>query len=671
MWNRLTANFWLPGKVPLSGDLPAWQQKLTAGERTLTMRVFTGLTMLDTVQATVGEIVQIQDARTEHEEAVYTNIAFMQAVHARSYSSVFSTLSNTAEIDDAYRWAVGNDVLQERCKKVLAHYYGDDPLKRKVASTLLSSLLLYAGFYLPLHFSTHALLTNTADMTRLILRDKAVHGHYSGYKYQRGLEKLPPAGQEAMRTSTYELLEELYELELRYSGELYEPLGLMDDVAVFVRYNANKALMNLGYPARFTAEETEVNPEILAALSPGACVLLKHGEVFLKGRNRHLFVERLHDNLRTALRGIEGSTWIKTAQNVTVLGGEVPREALVERARRVIGFNSVEPAVRVPSDLDTIVAAAVDGLSGPEYDGATFVVRARRRNKQFPLTSSRVEAQVGARLLAAIPGLRVDLTRPDVRLSVEIDHKETYVSWERLPGLSGLPVGSSGRALVLLSGGYDSPVAAHRAMRRGLACDFVHFNGAPYTNPASVYKAYALARELNRYQPPGELHVISLGKARKQLAVAGPDGSRSSPSGGSWCVRPPPSPPASAARRWSPGTAWGRWPARPWPTWSRGRGRHAARAAPAARPGEAGDHRRGAVHRHRRRVGPPRRGLLRPAGPAPGHHPRRTAAPARSRTAPGPRRGDRGAARFGSGDAAPHGRGGTGGARLTGRGSRP
>ncbi|OKI02630.1 ribonucleotide-diphosphate reductase subunit beta [Streptomyces sp. CB02923] len=270
VWNRLTANFWLPEKVPLSNDIGAWQQRLTAEERTLTMRVFTGLTLLDTVQATVGEIAQIQDARTEHEEAVYTNIAFMQAVHARSYSSVFSTLSNTPEIDDSYRWAVENDLLQQRAKRVLEHYYGDDPLKRKVASTLLSSLLLYAGFYLPLHFSCHALLTNTADMIRLILRDKAVHGYYSGYKYQRGLEAQPAARQEEMREFTHALLDELYELELAYSGELYEPLGLMDDVATFVRYNANKALMNLGYPARFAPEETEVNPEILAALSPGA-----------------------------------------------------------------------------------------------------------------------------------------------------------------------------------------------------------------------------------------------------------------------------------------------------------------------------------------------------------------------------------------------------------------
>lgn len=269
VWNRLTANFWLPEKVPLSNDLPDWK-KLSELERTLTMRVFTGLTLLDTLQASVGEISQIQDAQTEHEEAVYTNIAFMQAVHARSYSSVFSTLTSTVEIDKAYRWAVNNEVLQTRAKKVLVHYFGDDPFKRKIASTLLSSLLLYAGFYLPLHFSVHAQLTNTADMVRLILRDKAIHGYYSGYKYQRKLEKLPAERQQKLHDFTISLLEELYELEIEYSGELYEPFGLMEHVATFVRYNANKALMNLGYDNYFSAEETRVKPEILAALAPGA-----------------------------------------------------------------------------------------------------------------------------------------------------------------------------------------------------------------------------------------------------------------------------------------------------------------------------------------------------------------------------------------------------------------
>ncbi|MDK8283676.1 class 1b ribonucleoside-diphosphate reductase subunit beta [Actinotignum sp. GS-2025f] len=269
VWRRLTANFWLPEKVPLSNDLPSWQ-RMNEVEQTLVMRVFTGLTLLDTVQASIGEISQIQDAHTEHEQAVYANIAFMQAVHARSYSSIFSTLASSTQIEEAYTWAVDNPLLQQRAKAVLEHYVGDDPLKRKVSSTLLSSLLLYAGFFLPLYLSCRGKLMNTADLIRLILRDKAVHGYYSGYKYQRGLEECSEARRAEMEEFTFELLEKLYQMELDYSGELYEPVGLMDDVAIFVRYNANKALMNLGYPARFSGEETQVSPEILTALSPAA-----------------------------------------------------------------------------------------------------------------------------------------------------------------------------------------------------------------------------------------------------------------------------------------------------------------------------------------------------------------------------------------------------------------
>ncbi|WP_169331515.1 class 1b ribonucleoside-diphosphate reductase subunit beta [Corynebacterium capitovis] len=266
VWHRLTSNFWLPEKVPLSNDLSGWAQ-LSEAEQTLTVRVFTGLTLLDTVQASVGEISQIPDARTEHEQAVYANIAFMQAVHARSYSSVFSTLCSTKEITEAYEWAVSNPRLQVRATRVMEHYVGNDPLKRKVASTLLSSLLLYAGFYLPLHFSARGTLMNTADMIRLILRDKAVHGYYSGYKFQRGLAAHPERAAE-LEDFTFSLVHDLLRLESEYSSDLYSGFNLIDGVMAFVYYNANKALMNLGYPARYEAEAEDVEPDILAALTP-------------------------------------------------------------------------------------------------------------------------------------------------------------------------------------------------------------------------------------------------------------------------------------------------------------------------------------------------------------------------------------------------------------------
>ena len=269
VWDRLTGNFWLPEKVPVSNDIQSWGT-LTDYEKTLTMRVFTGLTLLDTIQGTVGAIALIPDALTPHEEAVMTNIAFMESVHAKSYSSIFSTLCSTKEIDEAFRWSEENEYLQRKAQIVIDYYRGDDPLKRKVASTLLESFLFYSGFYLPMYWSSRAKLTNTADMIRLIIRDEAVHGYYIGYKYQRSLEVETPERRQELKDYTFELLFELYDNETDYTEALYDEVGLSEDVKKFLRYNANKALMNLGYEAMFPKDETDVNPAILSALSPNA-----------------------------------------------------------------------------------------------------------------------------------------------------------------------------------------------------------------------------------------------------------------------------------------------------------------------------------------------------------------------------------------------------------------
>ncbi|SPT55036.1 Ribonucleoside-diphosphate reductase subunit beta nrdF2 [Actinomyces bovis] len=269
VWDRLTGNFWLPEKVPLSNDVPSWAT-LNEAEKNMTTRVFTGLTLLDTIQGTVGAISLIPDARTPHEEAVYTNIAFMESVHARSYSSIFSTLISTAEIDEAFRWSEENEHLQRKAKIILSYYRGDDPEKRKVASTMLESFLFYSGFYAPMYWSSHAKLTNTADLIRLIIRDEAVHGYYIGYKYQLAVQEASATRQQELKDYTFDLLMELYDNEEQYTEDLYDELGLTEDVKKFLRYNANKALMNLGYEALFPAESVDVNPAILASLSPNA-----------------------------------------------------------------------------------------------------------------------------------------------------------------------------------------------------------------------------------------------------------------------------------------------------------------------------------------------------------------------------------------------------------------
>lgn len=269
VWDRLTGNFWLPEKVPVSNDIQSWGT-LTEYEQELTMRVFTGLTLLDTIQGTVGAVSLIPDAVTPHEEAVLTNIAFMESVHAKSYSQIFSTLCSSRQIDDAFRWSEENQNLQRKAQIILDYYKGDDPLKRKAASTLLESFLFYSGFYLPMYWSSRAKLTNTADMIRLIIRDEAVHGYYIGYKFQKGLEKVTQAERDEIKDWVFDLLLELYDNETHYTADLYDEAGLTEDVKKFLRYNANKALMNLGYEALFPKDETDVNPAILSALSPNA-----------------------------------------------------------------------------------------------------------------------------------------------------------------------------------------------------------------------------------------------------------------------------------------------------------------------------------------------------------------------------------------------------------------
>lgn len=268
VWNRLTVNFWLPEKVPLSNDVQSWAT-LRPAERELTIRVFTGLTMLDTIQSSLGAPALMGDAITPHEEAVLSNIAFMEAVHARSYSSIFSTLCSTAEVDDAFRWSEENPHLQQKARLILQEYAaGADPLKRKIASVFLESFMFYSGFYLPMYWSSRAKLTNTADLIRLIIRDEAVHGYYVGYKFQRGLERVSEAERDALKDFAFSLMFDLYEVESRYTEQLYDGIGLTEDVKAFLHYNANKALQNLGYEALFPPAACEVNPAIMAALSP-------------------------------------------------------------------------------------------------------------------------------------------------------------------------------------------------------------------------------------------------------------------------------------------------------------------------------------------------------------------------------------------------------------------
>jgi tRNA uracil 4-sulfurtransferase len=257
------------------------------------------------------------------------------------------------------------------------------------------------------------------------------------------------------------------------------------------------------------------------------CVLLKLGEIVLKGRNRQQFERLLHENIRRAVRGLGVGVRVWQREGVIVLrvtpaedgefAAQTAADVVAERMSQVMGLARVCRAIRVAKEPEAAVDAAVQLVAGRS---GSFAVRARRRDKRFPVTSAELAIMIGSRIQQEY-GYPVNLRAPDTTVFVEVDQHEVFVFTEGRLGQGGLPVGMSGRALVLMSGGIDSPVAAYRMMRRGLRCTYLHFSGMPLTGPESVYKAYGLVRQLDRFQGDSRLHVVAFGNAQRKLASAG------------------------------------------------------------------------------------------------------------------------------------------------------
>lgn len=267
-WEKLTEQFWLDTRVPLSNDLDDWR-KLSPAEKDLIGKVFGGLTLLDTMQSESGVEAIRSDCRTQHEEAVLNNIQFMEAVHAKSYSSIFSTLNTKKEIEDIFEWTNNNEYLQKKAKIINEVYERGSALEKKVASVFLESFLFYSGFFTPLYYLGNNKMANVAEIIKLIIRDESVHGTYIGYKFQLGFNELPEEEQTKLRDWLYELLFELYENEEQYTELLYDELGWTEEVKTFLRYNANKALMNLGQDPLFPDSSEDVNPIVMNGISTG------------------------------------------------------------------------------------------------------------------------------------------------------------------------------------------------------------------------------------------------------------------------------------------------------------------------------------------------------------------------------------------------------------------
>lgn len=265
-WEKLTSQFWLDTRVPVSNDLDDWR-KLPQLERDTFAKAFAGLTLLDTLQSVDGAEVLKHDARTPQEIACFNNIQFMESVHAKSYSTIFSTLNTKRKLKNSLTGWIPMSICRQRLKSSIRFMNLAPLFKRKWLLYFLSFCLFYSGFYTPLLYLGNNKMINSAEIIKLIIRDESVHGTYIGYKFQLGFNELSEDEQSEFRDWMYELLYKLYENEENYSHLLYDKVGWTDEVLTFLRYNANKALMNLGQDPLFPDTAADVNPVVMNGIS--------------------------------------------------------------------------------------------------------------------------------------------------------------------------------------------------------------------------------------------------------------------------------------------------------------------------------------------------------------------------------------------------------------------
>ena len=240
--------------------------------------------------------------------------------------------------------------------------------------------------------------------------------------------------------------------------------------------------------------------------------LIKYAEIGIKGKNRHLFEEALAQQIKYALKRCEGEFKVTRTQGRIYVDAlsEFDYEETVEELKTVFGVSGICPVVYAEDEGFEKLAERVIKYMDEVYPdkNITFKVQARRARKNYPMDSMQINCELGGAILDAFPEIKVDVHKPDVLLNIEIREK-IYIYSIEIPGPGGMPVGSNGKAMLLLSGGIDSPVAGYMVSKRGVKIDAVYFHAPPYTSDRAKQKVIDLAKLVSRYTGPIYLHIIN------------------------------------------------------------------------------------------------------------------------------------------------------------------
>ena len=240
--------------------------------------------------------------------------------------------------------------------------------------------------------------------------------------------------------------------------------------------------------------------------------LIKYGEIGLKGKNRYIFEDALVKQIRFSLKGAEGKFKVYKSQARVYVDceGDYDSDEVVTCLQRVFGIVGIAPVIRLRDEgfdkLAKDVVAYVQEVHAEQNQ--TFKVEARRANKRYPLNSMELNCELGSAILDACPQMKVDVHKPEILLHVEM-REEIYVYSKVIPGLGGMPVGTNGKAMLLLSGGIDSPVAGYMVSKRGVALEATYFHAPPYTSERAKQKVLDLAKIVARYSGPIKLNIVN------------------------------------------------------------------------------------------------------------------------------------------------------------------
>lgn len=253
-------------------------------------------------------------------------------------------------------------------------------------------------------------------------------------------------------------------------------------------------------------------------------VMIRYGELSTKGKNKKYFINRLGQNVQNALTEFENLTvkWQRDRMHVE-LNGENSDE-VISRLKQVFGIQTMSPVLKVEKSLEAAKKAVVEMVKSQYKEGASFKINTRRADHDWEYDTNDLNQMLGAAVVEAIPEIEVKMKQPDITVRVEVRQQGIYLSVETIPASGGMPVGTAGKGMLMLSGGIDSPVAGYLSMKRGIDVEAVHFHSPPYTSPQALQKAKDLAAKLARYSGSVQFIEVPFTEIQEEIKNKIPEG---------------------------------------------------------------------------------------------------------------------------------------------------